>query len=146
MDPLLEANMRIIEPQPGCIDAIFSKAQDVSVTAAKDERGTVFLLERFDLPAVFIELVKTAPGKIRGNHVHRNCNETLHVISGTIEFYLLCEHKKHVYKRVMNAGDVVVIPKNSPHALRSIEHSECIVLFENDPRDDRERTPILKFN
>ncbi|HSX29567.1 MAG TPA: cupin domain-containing protein [Candidatus Saccharimonadales bacterium] len=145
MDSLLEEGLELIAQQPGCIKATFTSSQQGAFTVAEDERGAAFLFERFQSPAVFIEVIKTAAGKIRGNHVHQNCNETLHVISGEVELYLLCKEGKHVFKRIMRQGDVVVTPKGTPHALRSLQKSECVVLFDKDPRSDRARVPILKY-
>jgi quercetin dioxygenase-like cupin family protein len=145
MDSLLESGLSLTEPQPECVRASFSSARQGAFTIAEDESGQAFLFERHQLPAVFIEVIRTAAGKIRGNHVHQKCDETLHVLSGEIELYLLCEHKEHVYKRLMSQGDVAIMSKGTPHALRSLQESECIVLFDKDPRGDRVRVPILKF-
>ena len=145
MDAKLEEGLELTASQPDCIKAVFTDSQEKSFILAEDERGKVFLFERFQSPAVFIEVIHTGADKIRGNHVHETCDEVLHVVSGEIELYLLCEHAKHVFKHVMRKGDAVVTPKGVPHALRSIEESECVVLFDKDPRNDRARVPILKF-
>jgi quercetin dioxygenase-like cupin family protein len=142
---LLEDGLTYTPTQLDCIQAQFTTAQAGAFTIAEDDRGSAFLFERFSKPAVFIEVIRTAAGKIRGNHVHQNCEETLHVVSGVIELYLLCEHGKHVLTRTLQKGDVVATPKGVPHALRATEASECVVLFDTDPRNDRARVPILKF-
>lgn len=145
MNVQLEQGLTLTELQPDCVKAIFTDIRQGAFVAAEDERGQAFLFERLQSPAVFVEVIHTSPNKIRGNHVHQNCDETLHVVSGEIELYLLCEHKQHVFKRVMKKGEAAITPKGTPHALRSIQESECVVLFDKDPRNDRARVPVLVF-
>lgn len=145
MSTILEEDLELVDLWPDCIKATFTDFRKGNFVISEDERGKAFLFERFKSPAVFIEVIRTAPNKIRGNHVHHQCNETLHVVNGAIELYLLCKHGKHVFRQEMREGDVVITPKGTPHALRSIQESECVVLFNKDPRNDRTRIPILKF-
>lgn len=145
MSSLLENDLDLLELQPDCIKAIFIDSQKKAFTISEDERGTAFLFERFSSPAVFIEVIRTQTNKIRGNHVHQNCDEALHVVSGAIELYLLCVHGKHVFRRILQPGDAVITLSGTPHALRSIKESECVIFFDKDPRNDRARIPILKY-
>jgi mannose-6-phosphate isomerase-like protein (cupin superfamily) len=145
MSVQLEPGLILTETQPPCIKATFTDAKKGAFVNAEDERGQVFLFERLQSPAVFVEVIRTLPNKVRGNHVHYTCDETLHVVSGKIELYLLCEHQEHVFKRTMRSGEVVTTPKGTPHALYSQQESECVVLFDKDPRNDRDRVPILVF-
>ena len=143
MNTPLEPGLTLISTQPDCIKATFSSNTFASAT---DNRGTALLFERFNTPAVFIEAIRTLPGTVRGNHVHKNCNETLNVTSGELNFYLLCNcPQRHVYMKNMKAGDTVVTFKGVPHALQAIEKTDIIVFFEQDPRQDRERVQILTF-
>lgn len=139
----LEPGLISVDNQPACITAIFTRYE---FTNAEDDRGRAFLFERSHNPAVFVEVIHTLAGKIRGNHVHRNCDETLNVVSGKMALYLLCNcEQKHVYKRIMQENDTVITPKGVPHALQALEDTEIVVLFDRDPSKDRDRVQILKF-
>lgn len=143
MTAQLEPNLLLTNIQLSCIQATFSKDAFVD---AKDDRGRVFLFDQLNKPAIFIEAIHTLPNKIRGNHVHQNCDETLNVVSGKLALYLLCNcPRKHVFKRIMKNGDTVITPKGVPHALQALEKTEIVVLFDKDPRHDRKRVQILAF-
>lgn len=99
----LEQGLTPIDSQPVCIAATFTRNNFIN---AKDDRGQAFLFKRSHKPATFIEVIHTQAGKIRGNYVHRNCDETLNVVSGKIALYLLCNcGQGHVYKRIMQEND-----------------------------------------
>jgi len=139
----LESDLIFTDSQPTCIEATFVRND---FTNGTDDRGQAFLFERLDKPAFFIEVIHTLSGKIRGNHVHQNCDETLNVVSGKVAVYLLCSCvQKHVYKRIMQENDSVITPKGVPHALQALEDTEIVVLFDKDPRRDRDRVQILKL-
>ena len=139
----LESDLIFTDVQLPCIQAKFIKD---GFTNAEDDRGQAFLFERFNKPAIFIEVIHTLSDKIRGNHVHQNCDETLNVVSGKLVLYLLCScTDKHVFKRIMEKSDTVFIPKGVPHALQALEETEIVVLFDKDPREDRDRVQILRF-
>lgn len=143
MIPNLEQGLILADQQLPCISAVFTQNDFIN---AKDNRGQVFLFERFDKPAVFVEVIHTTAEEIRGNHVHQNCDETLNVVSGKLALYLLCNcDEKHVYKRIMQQNETVITPKGVPHALQALEDTEIVVLFDKDPRNDRERVQILEF-
>lgn len=141
MTAKLSPEFQRVNKQPGCVQAVFGPKK--SFVSAQDNRGQVFMFDRLTSPAVLIEHVRTQAGNIRGNHVHATCNETLYVMSGTIELYLLCTHNKHIFGSVLQPGDSVVISKGTPHALFSVQDSECMVCFDKDPRRDRAAVPIL---
>lgn len=139
----LESGLISTDSQLVCIEATFTRN---NFTNAKDDRGKAFLFKRSHTPAIFIEVIHTLAGKIRGNHVHQNCDETLNVVSGKMVLYLLCNcGQKHVYKRIMQENDTVITPKGVPHALQALEDTEIVVLFDHDPSNDRDRVKILKF-
>jgi len=139
----LESGLTPTDIQLSCVSATFTRN---SFTDTEDDRGQAFLFERFNNPATFIEVIHTLPGKIRGNHVHQNCDETLNVVKGEMTLYLLCNcPKKHVFKQTMKSGDTVVTPKGLAHALQAIKETEIVVLFDQDPRADRDRVQILTF-
>lgn len=139
----LESGLTLVDTKPVCIPAIFTKG---TFTDAEDNRGQAFLFERFDNPATFVEVIHTLQDKIRGNHIHQHCDETLNVVSGKLAIYLLCDcPNRHVFKQIMHRGDTVVTPKGIAHALQAIEDAEIVVLFDEDPREDRERVQILKL-
>jgi quercetin dioxygenase-like cupin family protein len=146
MTAQLEKGLILTKTPPSCIHAIFTTVEQGAFTDAEDERGRAFLFERFQSPATFIEVIHTNKLKVRGNHVHQNCDETLYVLSGEIEIYLRCNaHKKHVYKRNMKRGEAVFTPKGIAHALYTLTETEFVVFFDKDPRNDRDRVPILRF-
>lgn len=142
-EPELEHSLLFTDNQPTCIKATFRQN---NFTNAFDDRGQAFMFERLDKPAIFIEVIHTLAGKIRGNHVHQNCDETLNVVSGKLALYLLCScPQRHVFKRIMQENDTVITSKGVPHALQALEDTQIVVLFDKDPREDRERVQILKF-
>lgn len=145
MDIELVDSLQLVGEQPACIKATFTGVSEGSYISVSDERGKVFLFEQSNRPAIFVEVIHTKAGKIRGNHVHANCDETLNVVSGKAVIYLLCSHGKHVYRRVLNVGETVISHKGTPHAFVALQDSEYVVLFEHDPRDDRDRVSILVF-
>jgi mannose-6-phosphate isomerase-like protein (cupin superfamily) len=145
MNAQLESGLTLSNVQPDCIKASFVDNKEANLVVAQDSRGQAFLFERFHRPAVFVEFIRTLPDRVRGNHVHQDCDEMLYVVSGEIEIYWLCEHGTHVFGQALKSGESVLTPKGTPHALRSVNESECIVLFDKDPRKDRTRAPILVF-
>jgi quercetin dioxygenase-like cupin family protein len=143
MTAQLEPGLILTDIQLSCVRATFTRND---FTDAEDDRGQAFLFERLNKPAIFIEVIHTLSGKIRGNHVHKNCDEALNVVSGKLALYLLCDCRdKHVFKRIMKKGDTVVTHKGVPHALQALEETEIVVLFDKDPREDRDRVQILTF-
>lgn len=140
-----ESGLELIDEQPACVRTTLFASEQNGFTVARDGRGSAFLFKRLEQPAVFVEVIQTRAGKVRGNHVHYSCAETLHVVSGGVFLYLLCEHGKHVFKQFLKAGEAIVMPAGTPHALYCIQDSECVVLFDKDPSNDRTRIPIVRF-
>ncbi|XLU35865.1 hypothetical protein S245_071931, partial [Arachis hypogaea] len=66
------------------------------------------------------------PGKLRGNHRHHDCNETL-VIWGAMTRYRL-ENNKVPHKRygevTIGSDDIIVAasPSGTAHAIKNIDH------------------------
>ena len=139
----LEPGYVLVDTVLPCINAQFIVSE---FTQADDNRGSASFFERFNEPAVFVEVIHTLPNMVRGNHVHEYCDETMNIISGKIELFLLCNcPEKHVLKRVMRSGETVVSRAGVPHALYALKKTEIAVLFSQDPRSDRERVQILTF-
>ena len=63
------------------------------------------------------------PGQQNPRHYHPNCDEVLHVVSGTIVQYL-----EDGRAETMHAGDTVSIPAGVHHSAKNIG-SEDAVLF-----------------
>jgi uncharacterized RmlC-like cupin family protein len=146
MPARLEETLKLVGVRPSCVEATFSSADKGSFVAAQSERGRASIFDRAQSPAVFIEVIHTLPNVVGGNHVHKNCNETLNVVSGLLELYLLCNcPKKHVFKKTMGNGETVYTPKGVPHALYTLEETETVVFFDNDASHDRDRVAILMF-
>jgi quercetin dioxygenase-like cupin family protein len=139
----LESGLELLDKQPSCIEATVTGIGQDAFVMAKDERGQAWLFDRLAAPAVFAEVVHTLTGKIRGNHVHQYCDETLHVLAGEIRLYLLCRHARHVFACQLVAGQTAHVAKGVPHALYSIRQSECLILFGADPRNDRTNVAII---
>lgn len=57
-------------------------------------------------------------------HYHPNCEEVLHVLSGTIEHFI-----KDKGWFAMNTGDSITIPVNVVHGARNVGNSEAHLLI-----------------
>lgn len=146
MQATLETGLQLSENQPDCITAVFTEGNS-SFQSASDARGDAFVFDRAEHPATLIEVIHTKPKQVRGNHIHRKCKESFNVLRGSLEFYLLCDClDRHVFCRIMQPGDSVLVPEGIAHAMYSLEKTEFVAIFSNDPRDDRERVPILVFS
>jgi quercetin dioxygenase-like cupin family protein len=143
MTAQLEPNFTLTDNQPACVQIEFIKN---NFSDTEDDRGRALLFEQVNKPATFIEVINTLSGKIRGNHVHQECDEVINVVSGKLDLYLLCDCvDRHVFKHAIAKGDTAIIPKGTPHALQALEETDIVVSFEKDPRKDRDRVQILSF-
>jgi mannose-6-phosphate isomerase-like protein (cupin superfamily) len=132
---------------PACLPATFREAGDnpLLVASASDDRGEFFALDTAASPPGFVEIIHSRPRAVRGNHLHRRCAETLTVLSGAIDLYLLCACPgRHLYRRRMERGASVLIPPGAGHAVHALLETELIAVFTGaDPRQDRERIVLI---
>jgi quercetin dioxygenase-like cupin family protein len=70
------------------------------------------------------------PGQANPRHYHPNCDEVLHVLSGTIE------HSVDDETFPMTAGDIVSIPRGSLHNARNVgdDVAEFLICFDTADR------------
>ena len=64
-------------------------------------------------------------------HVHEN-EQLTYILEGKIRFWL-GEDKKDIY--ILKAGDVLVIPGNTPHQAEAVEYTLDVDIF-SPPRED----------
>lgn len=133
--------------QQPCIRATFHAAGSGSplAIAASDERGQFHALDYAGAPPQFVEIIRTHPGAVRGNHLHRRCIETLCMLSGAIDLYLLCDCPgRHLFRKRLAAGDSVRIFPGTAHAVHALSENDIVSAFsEGDPRQDRERVVLI---
>jgi dTDP-4-dehydrorhamnose 3,5-epimerase-like enzyme len=145
--PKLSPDLAPAHERPPCLQAAFREAGDNPLLAvsAVDARGEFFALDTAASPPGFVEVIHSRPQVVRGNHLHRRCTETLTVVSGAIELYLLCGCPgRHVFKRRMDGGASVRIPPGTGHAIHTLTETEIIAVFvDADPREDRERIELI---
>lgn len=136
-----------VPSQQPCLHAAFQEAVDNTLLAvsAVDIRGEFFALDSANIRPRFIEIIHSRPGVVRGNHLHRRCTETLTVLSGAIDLYLLCDCVgRHLFRRRMNAGVSVQLSPGVGHAVYTLSETEIVSIFaDGDPRQDRERIAII---
>ena len=70
------------------------------------------------------------PGERNPLHSHPNCEEFLHVVSGS------CEHKLDDVTVLLNAGDTIRIPRNVKHWARALgsEPVFALIMFSTGKR------------
>ena len=75
-------------------------------------------------------IVQLNAGQTNPMHVHRNCEEQLHVLSGA------CEHWIGEQKVVLKKGDVIRIPRGVPHKARTFEKEamKAIIVYSSGER------------
>lgn len=146
-DPKCNPELLPVSSQQPCLSATFQEAGDNALLAvsAVDIRGEFFALDSANAPPQFIEIIHSRPGVVRGNHLHRRCTETLTVLNGGIDLYLLCGCVgRHLFRRRMNAGASVQLPPGVGHAVHTLTETEIISIFtDGDPRQDRERIALI---
>lgn len=145
--PFLSPNLILGARCAPCIHAAFSETDDnrLIAIAARDARGEFFALECADLRALLIEVIHSRPHVVRGNHRHWRCTETLTVLSGALDIYLLCACPgKHLFCRRMESGASVHLPPGTAHAVYTLDETEIVSVFsDDDPRLDRERVELI---
>lgn len=130
-----------------CIHAAFSEVADNPLIAicARDARGEFCALGCANLLPLLIEVIHSRPHVVRGNHRHRRCTETLTVLSGALDIYLLCDCPgKHLFCRRMESGVSVRLSPGTAHAVHTLAETEIVSVFsDDDPRLDRERVELI---
>ena len=145
--PFLSSNLILGARCAPCVHAAFSVADDnpwIAISAS-DASGESFALECADLRSLLIEVIHSRPHVVRGNHRHRRCTETLTVLSGALDIYLLCACPgKHLFCRRMESGASVHLPPGTAHAVYTLDETEIVSVFsDDDPRLDRERVELI---
>lgn len=103
------------------------------------------MLDYSAAPPSIVEIIHTLSDKVRGNHIHMHCSETLTMLSGEIELYLLCScEERHLLKKKMVGGASALMGPGTAHAVKSITECEFTSVFpDGDPRNDRERVQLM---
>lgn len=146
-DPAFNPELHPVASQRRCLHATFQEGVDNTLLAvsAVDIRGEFFALDSTSARPGFIEIIHSRPGVVRGNHRHLRCTETLTVLSGAIDLYLLCGCAgRHLFRRRMQAGASVQLSPGISHAIHTLAETEIVAIFaDGDPRQDRERVAII---
>ena len=145
--PFLAPNLILGTRCAPCIHAAFSEADDnpLIAIAARDARGEFFALDCTAMQPLLVEVIHSRPHVVRGNHRHRCCSETLTVLSGALDMYLLCGCPgKHLFCKHMDSGASVHLPPGTAHAVHTLAETEIVSVFsDDDPRLDRERVELI---
>ena len=64
-----------------------------------------------------------APGALSERHFHSNCSETVHMLSGRIEFLGDNEYS------VLQAGDTLLIERGQAHQMRNITDQPAVMIL-----------------
>jgi len=113
-------------------------------TIQLDMRGSINVLvgelRKFHEVTVFV----TNQDFSRGGCIHPNSDEWCCLIEGSVSYVIGSETK------IMNAGDVVCIPKNTPHYFKSLTHSVMLewgaTVEEKQMRDPDMRVLVESMN
>jgi mannose-6-phosphate isomerase-like protein (cupin superfamily) len=75
-------------------------------------------------------IVQIDAGKDNPLHLHPNCDEYLHVISGS------CEHVVGDKKVILKEGDVIRIPRGVPHKAKTLGKEPCkaVIVYNTGER------------
>ena len=148
--PTVHTGYTLVTEHLACVKATLHRPGDNPFlpVAASDARGTLHALDFDGARPGLVELIRSEPHVVRGNHVHLGCTELFTVITGEIRMYLLCEcPERHVLEVPMTAGATVTIPPGTAHALYTDTPNESLAAFpDGDPRDDRDRVLLLEYN
>jgi dTDP-4-dehydrorhamnose 3,5-epimerase-like enzyme len=141
------SDLKLVDTPTACLKAVFydpGKNPLFPISAA-DERGAFYALDYANIRPHLVEIIHSRPHVVRGNHIHEHCTETLTVLSGSLDMYLLCNcPEKHLSKTHMKAGTTVEISPGIAHAVYALEETEITAVFgDGDPREDRERIVLI---
>ena len=82
-----------------------------------------------------IGLATFSAGKSNVQHIHPNCEEVVYVLDGQVE------HTLGAQSTVLEAGDLIVVPRGVPHRLlnRSLDDVRAYIVFSSP---DRQFVPV----
>ena len=82
-----------------------------------------------------IGLATFSAGKSNVQHIHPNCEEVVYVLDGQVE------HTLGAQSTVLQAGDLIVVPRGVPHRLlnRSLDDVRAYIVFSSP---DRQFVPV----
>ena len=103
--------------------------------AFEDHRGAITDLS--DEQIRHIGIITSKPGAVRGKHYHKKATQYTYVLSGKIELLLkdLNEENPKAVTLTMSPGDIITIPPNVIHVIKSLNES-TILVFSNISRID----------
>jgi quercetin dioxygenase-like cupin family protein len=103
--------------------------------AHSDSRGTITdILE--DEVIEHVSVITTAPGAIRGNHVHHETHQWVYVLTGALR-YVTSLPGSTTESGVARAGDVLATGPLEAHAIEALEDTTMVVMTRG-PRGGRE--------
>jgi quercetin dioxygenase-like cupin family protein len=88
--------------------------RDIGAAAETTDFGSVQWVVREDDPPGAEQTIGLATfdaGKSNVEHVHPNCEEVVYVLSGAVR------HTLGGQETMLRAGDLIVVPRNTPHRL-----------------------------
>lgn len=105
--------------------------------AHEDDRGSIMDLLNTQEPLEHIGMISFTKGAVRANHYHKKSMQYDYVVSGRLELATkeVGEPMENVAKKILEPGDLVVIPTNVVHAYRALEPS-VIVDMTTKSRED----------
>ena len=82
-----------------------------------------------------IGLATFSAGKSNVQHIHPNCEEVVYVLDGQVE------HTLGAQSTVLQAGDLIVVPRGVPHRLlnRGLDDVRAYIVFSSP---DRQFVPV----
>lgn len=107
-----------------------------------DHRGVIRSWP-LDQPIVEYNLMVTGDGNHRGFHYHPHFDEYMLVVHGTCEFTEFDPLGDH-HRVVLEVGDSIRIPANTPHAFRAMGDFKFVSMLTN--RWDDSDPPIVKVD
>lgn len=109
-----------------------------NITPKSDHRGSLFpcSLQEFNFEAKrFFYIKNVPPGKIRGEHAHRETDQLLFCLNGTIEVSFFDGQEEKIFS--LNEGDFLLEKKMTWTSLKFIkENSILLVLSSKEFSDD----------
>lgn len=103
--------------------------------AFEDARGSIAdILE--DEIVEHVSIITTAPGCVRGNHLHRETHQWVYIVSGALR-YATRRDDDAIESGIVRAGDVLATGPMEAHAVEAIEETTMVVMTRG-PRGGRE--------
>jgi len=90
-----------------------------------DQVQMEWLMDDSITPGAGVSLARmtVAPGATSALHRHPNCTEAIHLVAGSIDQRI--DDKWHP----MNAGETVLVPRNSQHQTRCISDEPAVMMI-----------------